>query len=461
MHSPQASRVLPRVTFSRRGRNWYERVFRGMEPWKGLLDRRPHSIEKVAAKVAKIFDIPLVEAECEAKRICDGLHEAGYLVCGNQIEMVDGGTTCEEIFNANRGLDAPSERSLKDGEQNGERPNEPAMDLLIEYFREHPAPFELCMDLTRSCTERCVHCYVPGFESVHLNLDLIRKVFTEFGDAGGLKVKLTGGECMLHPHFKTILRLARAHDFVISVLSNLTMCDDAMVRALRDTNVAVVQVSLYGATAEYHEAVTRIRGSFNRTISAIRRLRGAGVPVQIHCPVMKQNLQGIMGVKKLGEELRIKTTFDASIMSRADHEDCGRIECGLSDVELKQYLAEYDNPERIEKAPGFDCKCSPCEIGLHKICLSANGEYYPCNGCYQYTLGKASEKTLMEVWQSAEMRRLRELTIGDMKTCASCDMIQYCEVCPSRNFNATCNLCVPDSGLCRMAKIRKELAEER
>ena len=38
-------------------------------------------------------------------------------------------------------------------------------DVLQGYFFKHPTLFTLSVDLTRACTERCIHCYIPEYKS--------------------------------------------------------------------------------------------------------------------------------------------------------------------------------------------------------------------------------------------------------------------------------------------------------
>ena len=81
-------------------------------------------------------------------------------------------------------------------------------DVLEAYFAEHPVVFDLQMDITQACTERCIHCYIPECNPVFLPLAQIKKVIDEFAAQGGIGLSLSGGECMLHPDFDEIVRYA-------------------------------------------------------------------------------------------------------------------------------------------------------------------------------------------------------------------------------------------------------------
>ena len=440
-------------------RNWASALIHMPDYFDPLFDRHPTDIDIVANAISCDTGIVASGVRCDIIDLVNPLIQDGYLVSGETVELAShseahGGVTAapnKKISSAIESGGVPSRRN--DDSESAER----GLDALMQYFMVHPTPYELCIDLTRDCTARCVHCYVPGFEHVSLPTEMAKKAMREFRTMGGLKVTLTGGECMLHKGFMEILEEARMDDLVISVLSNLSVCRENEIEAMKRCNVATVQCSLYGADAVTHEAVTR-RPTFNATISAIYRLREAGIPVRIHCPVMKQNISGIYKVLEFGEKLGIRVSLDASIMSRANHDSTNQ-RCELDGSQLLEYLRRYENIISCKdcEEPCTKTEDSVCEIGTSKICLSASGEYYPCNGCYDYKLGDC-RSTLMKVWNDEPIRRVRSLKWNDMRSCINCKDINYCSVCPSRNFNATGDLTNPDPALCRLARARHSIA---
>jgi len=427
--------------------------------FSALFSYHPVCIEDVAAKIARKTGIVLSGVISDIHELVAPLIADGYFMCGERVvcanshaESIDRGNivSVESVGMGQAWRNSPDPLDDENREE--------ALAVLTAHFLEHPTPYELCIDLTRACTEKCIHCYVPGFQNIYLPYEIIEKVLAEFASMGGLKVKLTGGECMLHRDFERIISLARAHDMVISVLSNLTCCDEVKARAMKDAGVAVVQVSLYGMTPETHETVTRVKGSLAKTLRGIDCLRSSGVPVQIHCPVLKQNVSGIDAVAQFGRKMGMKTTFDDVMMSRADH---GRTdEYGLSDAELKRFIQAHEDLSGASVAcPDVDADARVCEVGTAKICLSAEGKYYPCNGCYGYELGDCRRQTLAEVWNDEPIKQLRKLRMRDLPACAVCENQAFCAPCPARNFNANGHVSLPDQAMCRAAACRRELVE--
>lgn len=438
--------------------NWSETLIEGIGPFGSILSRSAVSVESVVQEIAKNFEVPATKVHCDIMDLISSLVAEGYLLARERVELcqnVLNGRACgskKDVF-VQKGVDAL-------GIDSPFAETEPAKTLLLKYFISRPTPFELGIDLTRACTERCVHCYVPGFQNVFLSYEVIEKVLSEFAMMGGLKVKLTGGECMLHPDFERIVALARANDMVISVLSNLTCCDLEKAQAMKDAGVAVVQVSLYGMTPETHEAVTRVRGSLAKTLRGIEMLQKTGVSVQIHCPVLKQNVVGIDAVARYGRERGMKTTFDAVMMSRADH-GCNE-SCGLSDAELQQFIeANEELPDKLTACPEMGDGERVCEIGTSKLCLSAEGKYYPCNGCYGLILGDCRRQTLAEVWDDEPIKRLRALRMRDLSACRVCPNRMFCAPCPARNYNANGDLTLSDAAMCKAAACRRSIVKNR
>lgn len=444
---------------------WASVFVKNAKVFLNVFSRRPIRYDRVIKEVSDACKQSASVIRSDLMELIKPLIADGFLLCGKTVDLDlpsistfsrQHSTTCK----APRLLNGNNDKTSAESKENALSVAAPE-DCLFEYFRNVPTPFELDVDLTNACTEKCIHCYVSDFGACSLGLDLIKKVFGEFREKGGLKVKLTGGECMLHRDFEKILQIARAHDFVISVLSNLTQCTSSHIDAMAEANVAVVQASLYGADSMTHDTITRLEGSFEQTKKGIMTLLNRGIQVQIHCPVMKQNIHSIEAIKELGQRLGVKTTFDAAIMTRADHAK-SNLDCLLSDVALHQFLAREETEQ--SEFVGNICVAaeSPiCNIGLARICLSATGDYYPCSGCCEYILGNCRQMTLAEIWHSKRMEALRSIRFKDMSKCQKCKFIFYCKICPARNYNSTRSLFDPDKVLCRISRTKYDIARER
>ena len=135
-------------------------------------------------------------------------------------------------------------------------------------------PLHVSLELTLRCNIRCTHCYnfdrdQPRSESgPELSMAEIRPLLDDLRRAGTLFLSLTGGEAMVHPRFWEIADESAARGFAVTVLSNGTLLTEAACDRLAGyANLWGVSLSVYGARAETHDAVTQVAGSYERTMA--------------------------------------------------------------------------------------------------------------------------------------------------------------------------------------------------
>ena len=345
--------------------------------------------------------------------------------------------------------------------------------LLEKYFAEHPTLFDIQLDITQACTERCRHCYVPEYNPIFLPYDKICQVLDDFREMGGIHVSLSGGECMMHKDFIKIIRAIRERDCTVACLSNLTVCTDEIIDALIEANGAV-QVSLYSMSPMVHDEVTRRKGSWLETMGAIMRLRAAQIPVAISCPCMRINYKGYSDVMKFATSLKMNAQTDFIMMGKWDGDTsnlCNRLTLDetrtlLQDAILKSapINSEYFSPGKKKHMLSVEewrhqKICGAC---VNSICLNATGDYYPCAGFAGVVLGNCYKDTLHDVWHNSEMtKRIRAVTGADFGKCAECKDRDYCSVCMCRNFNETGDMLKPAEHFCKVAAINHEVVDEK
>ena len=347
--------------------------------------------------------------------------------------------------------------------------SEGTTDVLAQYFRDNPQIFSFQFELTSRCNERCRHCYLPGTRNFHdLETDLVIDILDQLKEMGTLKVTFSGGECLLHKDFIPILKHARENDFSISVLSNLTLLNDEIISALRDTNINLLQTSVYSMNPEEHDYITQLEGSHAKTIKGLERLIAADVPVQISCPTMRKTYESYQGVLEWAYKHGIKGYTDYIMMARTDKStDNLANRLTLDETEsLLRDIINYDieyrtildaNPEPLPLNPDEHI----CGAGVDSMCIAANGEFYPCSGFQGYPLGNAHTQGVKEVWDNSEaLKRLRAVKWRDFPKCMKCEAKNYCAMCMVRNLNETGSIFEVSQHFCDVAFINKRLVEE-
>lgn len=344
--------------------------------------------------------------------------------------------------------------------------------FLTKHFTKHPHLLSLQIEITPHCNLKCVHCYL-GFGTASeptrsgLSSSQICKVLDEFRSQGGLQVTFTGGEAMLNKDLPLLLRYAREKDLDIWILSNITLLSDELLQVMQETNIAGVQVSLYSLLPKVHDAVTQVKGSCEKTKHNIKRLIAANIPVQLACPVMKENLQSFETVLKWGQEHHLEVKLNSQIFARSDFSTgnlAHRITLQDQELLIKRTLAESPvYQERLLHPPLRKiCPNEPvCGAGRYMLCLEASGDYYPCPG-FKLKLGNCKEQTLQDIWEhSGKLNMLRNLTNASYEKCLKCPSRSYCNLCPGKLYNESGgDMFKLSKYFCEMAHLNRRIAED-
>ena len=409
------------------------------------ISRDPKETDIIVRELLPLYqDISFEELKTDFIEFVEDLEKNGFVMTGNTPEEL---TIKEPSFSYK--LENPK-TALYDF-TNPDR-NDILTDsstFFYEEFHKTPRIFGLQIEVSARCNERCIHCYIPNSkkdDGGDMKLSLILRVLDEAKEMGTLQVTLSGGELFMHKDIATIMRHARKNDFVISILSNLVLLTDEHIALLKEVNPSLVQVSLYSMNAEEHDAITQVKGSFNKTKNSIERLVAADIPLQISCPVMKLNRKSYKDVLIYANKLRTKAYTDFIMMAQADQNTNNLAQrINLDEAkDLLQDMLEFDqdyldttlNQEPKSRDIEKFKKMPVCGVGVDNICLTANGDYYPCAGWQGMVVGNAYKQSLNDIWENSEqLKLLRTISNGSFPECIICKARDYCAMCLVRNYN--------------------------
>ena len=158
------------------------------------------------------------------------------------------------------------------------------------------------LEVTDRCNLRCLHCYLGDAGSADLDPETARLVVEEFGEMGGLRLMVTGGEPMLYPRFDELNELLEGRPYRRVLISNGTLMRDVDYRAL---NFDEVQFSLDGLEAGHD--LLRGRGGFSRTMRALEEALGAGMQVSVATVLHARNLGEVEGLGRRLEKMGVSS----------------------------------------------------------------------------------------------------------------------------------------------------------
>jgi radical SAM protein with 4Fe4S-binding SPASM domain len=343
--------------------------------------------------------------------------------------------------------------------------------FMEEYFDREPHIFSVHLEITNNCNQVCIHCYQPNHHDGHMPMDMIETVFSQLGEMGTLSITISGGEPLLHPNFKEIIKLAREKDMVINILSNGTLIDDAAAKFLEENNISMVQVTLFSMDEGIHDKITCRPYSLKKALAGIENLIANNVPVQVNCPVLTLNYRSYFDIALWCHKRRIRVLSDFVLMAKSDFDTSNlayRINTRQAEVLIKDILKvdsdykeliklnpekrqEYRNPER-----------AVCGIGISNICISFEGKVYPCSGFSGLVLGDLNITSLPDIWEnSPKINELRSIKHSNFPQCLVCEVKDYCVMCLVRNYNENKgDFFSLNKHYCDIAFLNKKLVEE-
>ena len=195
------------------------------------------------------------------------------------------------------------------------------------------------------------------------------------------------------------------------------------------------------------------------------------IPVQISCPTMKLNREGYKDVLIWANGLKMKAQTDFIMMGKTDG-TTDNLKQRLDNDELKLLIKDIidfdkDYHGMIDKVnpPSIDLEKykeeSLCGVGIDTICMTSDGNFYPCAGWQDYPVGNIKESSIKNIWETSErLIYLRGLKRKVFTKCLSCNDKDFCAMCLVRNFNEGGDMLKINEHFCDAAKVNKEVVED-
>jgi len=161
--------------------------------------------------------------------------------------------------------------------------------------------------ITDLCNNNCIVCHIldkkasknKSLSEIKKELERIRKEYSE--------LIITGGEPTVRKDLIDIIKCVKQLDFYhITLRTNGRMfsfadyCKDVIKAGVDD-----FQIDLYGHTAQLHDSVTQVSGSFNQTIQGIKNLVNLNKSVQVNVLITRMNYKELIKIIELLNKLRV------------------------------------------------------------------------------------------------------------------------------------------------------------
>ena len=353
----------------------------------------------------------------------------------------DGYLACGETYN-----DCQNQEHIK---QSGKSKDKKVKANIVtencskELFSPNDFLRSIHIEIVSACNEQCVHCYIPPEnKNKMMDSELFYSILDQGRKMNIVHVTLSGGEPLLHKDIKNFLAKCRELDLSVNVLSNLTQLTDEIISEMKKNPLLSVQTSLYAMDPLVHDSITNLSGSYAKKKSGLLRLYNANIPLQISCPLMKQNKDSFLDVVKWGREHHIAVAVEPVIFAAyGDSNNNLRNRLSLEEIgeavdkQLPDGYADtmWEIAKEKETLTGENPICSICR---YSFCVSAKGDAFPCVGWQTNILGNLNQQAIQEIWETSEkIQNLRQIKRKQFPSCVDCKDRGYCTVCMMCNAN--------------------------
>jgi MoaA/NifB/PqqE/SkfB family radical SAM enzyme len=304
--------------------------------------------------------------------------------------------------------------------------------------------------VTYDCNLRCQMCDLPQRHAAHeaagqheLTTEELFEIIDDFAAIGTSGVGLTGGEPFLRRDLYELIARIKQRGMLAQLNTNGWFLSDERCRKLLQSGVDAVSVSVDGASAETHDRLRGLAGSFERAMEGVSRLlevrkaTKSDTTVVVVFVISRQNFREVpdfveralgMGVDHvsfmpfadLGElredaalspELRPLDEDLAGLDETVDYLQRRRAETGRIDSS-ERYLELFRHAFRGRELP------IPCLAGYVTLGVDGLGNLYPCFPHMEMKrpIANLREQRLRDLFGSDDLAR----KLHEVRDCRAC-----------------------------------------
>ncbi|NIA17003.1 MAG: radical SAM protein, partial [Planctomycetes bacterium] len=223
----------------------------------------------------------------------------------------------------------------------------------------------LFWEATIKCNLTCAHCRrLESDEAVitDLSTSQAKEMIEQLAQLGAAQPMMpvlvfSGGEPLCRDDIFDLVGYAKSLGIIPALATNGTMIDAAAAQKISDSRIVRVAVSLDGATAEVHNRMRQLDGSFEKALEGIGHLHQKAIPFQINITLTKHNAEQLEDVYKLAASLGAAALHIFMLVPVG----CGQILAETDMLSPQQYEQKLVEICRLDSAGQLQVKvtCGP------------------------------------------------------------------------------------------------------
>lgn len=304
-------------------------------------------------------------------------------------------------------------------------------------------------EFTLKCNLNCIHCGSSAGKARadELSTEEALQLCDDLKAAGCQGVALMGGEPFLRNDFLRVASRIKELGMELSVITNGTLLNDEIIENLKGLKPRAVAVSIDAATAELHDKIRGVPGSFEKSRAFINRCLREGLPVSVITTVHKLNLKELAGIREMLKGRKIAWQVQTAgaegrrfpkemLLDEEEFYSVGvfiEVSRRTHSVEELPLIGAHDlgyNSGILKNISLYE-KWEGCQAGVSVLGVRSNGDVLGCLAVNddRYVEGNVRRKKIAELWNDpaafAYTRNYTAALAGE--NCAACGHLGTCK----------------------------------
>jgi MoaA/NifB/PqqE/SkfB family radical SAM enzyme len=322
-------------------------------------------------------------------------------------------------------------------------------------------PFFVDIDLTERCNLTCLGCPYHNVDKKLIReqkkiprdmpLDVFKRICAELKDIKTRELIFQGtGEPFLYPHLVECVQTAKDLGFHITLLTNGTLLDKDIIRALSDTRLDTLKISLWATSEDQFRKnypgtnpaiFLRIKEGLKKLADFKTKQNRVFPATQIHYVINNTNFHSINEMINLAILVGVNSVDFAPMANLREElnpqllstEQNTQLQKSLlqAKTKLASHAIEHSIDETLTRFRHGETvwKSLPCYITWYHARIRADGSVQPCGRCTaDVDFGNVNTQSFKDIWNGRPIREFRTKTFtlqGLASLQGSCNC-QYC-----------------------------------
>lgn len=287
----------------------------------------------------------------------------------------------------------------------------------------------LNLELTYKCNLNCRHCCNPkDCNQYEITFENAKKIIDEASDLGLREISLTGGECSISKDFLKIAKYAKEKFLKVLILTNGQELynNPELFEEIVKLYPATLKISLYSMNPEIHDNITGVKGSHNKTLTVIKKLKERNINVTVTCMNLSYNVGEYKKVREFANSINARFIDDHLLLvNHKNNNLCSKIK--EEDIE-KIYLENFKNHQNRAIQAKDDRHV--CSGGINRYSITPKMDIIPCV-YFGYSLGNYKEISFADIRKNIIPEFRKKYIRKNLDECFKHEYCKFCILCPA------------------------------